>query len=103
MSTAVQSHRKKFEGDRKEAKAAGTSVHQLLVCQVGVGRTFCAENEEVQRQLQHEEPIIIPEGYDSLYLCNKRLDPGVLRSLDSDDPLISRFRIVKYRIRLTLI
>lgn len=99
MVKAVQSHRKKFEGDRKEGKSARTSVHQLLVCQVGVGRTFCVENEEVQRQLQHEDPVIIPEGYDSLYLYNGRLDPGVLRSLESDDPL-SRFGDVQYCVRL---
>jgi hypothetical protein len=73
-------------GKDAAGKHAGSSVRQLLLCQVGVGRSFCVENEAVKHRLAHNDSIEIPEGYDSLYLHNGKLDPDVLRRIESEDP-----------------
>lgn len=55
----------------------GNTHHQLILCHVGVGVSMCMEASAIQGRIDLGEEVVVPDGYDSIFIHNGPINPDL--------------------------
>ncbi|SPR01266.1 unnamed protein product (mitochondrion) [Plasmodiophora brassicae] len=62
----------------------GNTHHQLILCHVGVGVSMCMEASAIQGRIDLGEEVVVPDGYDSIFIHNGPINPDLADDNEAD-------------------